>query len=103
MSISFNHCIERDILSDWLDIRDLFINVNVRFNLKLINNSLRFDAQFPIFFLQLPAISLAYEQAESDIMKRQPRDPVRDRLVNERLISLAYGQIGKYFQLNEYV
>merc|ERR1719370_577636 len=42
----------------------------------------------------LPAISLAYEQAESDIMKRQPRDPVRDRLVNERLISLAYGQIG---------
>uniref|UniRef100_H2XY07 Sodium/potassium-transporting ATPase subunit alpha n=2 Tax=Ciona intestinalis TaxID=7719 RepID=H2XY07_CIOIN len=42
----------------------------------------------------LPAISLAYEQAESDIMKRQPRDPMKDRLVNERLISLAYGQIG---------
>merc|ERR1712032_907311 len=42
----------------------------------------------------LPAISLAYEQAESDIMKRQPRDPLRDRLVNESLISLAYGQIG---------
>merc|ERR1712183_353741 len=42
----------------------------------------------------LPAISLAYEQAESDIMKRQPRDPLRDRLVNERLISMAYGQIG---------
>nr|XP_018671061.1 sodium/potassium-transporting ATPase subunit alpha-3 [Ciona intestinalis] len=42
----------------------------------------------------LPAISLAYEQAESDIMKRQPRDPVKDRLVNERLISLTYGQIG---------
>jgi len=37
---------------------------------------------------------LAYEEAESDIMKRQPRDPVRDKLVNERLISLAYGQIG---------
>ncbi|CAG9534257.1 unnamed protein product [Cercopithifilaria johnstoni] len=42
----------------------------------------------------LPAISLAYEEAESDIMKRQPRDPVHDKLVNERLISLAYGQIG---------
>uniref|UniRef100_H2Z2K8 Potassium-transporting ATPase alpha chain 2 n=1 Tax=Ciona savignyi TaxID=51511 RepID=H2Z2K8_CIOSA len=42
----------------------------------------------------LPAISLAYEQAESDIMKRQPRNPIKDRLVNERLISLAYGQIG---------
>jgi sodium/potassium-transporting ATPase subunit alpha len=42
----------------------------------------------------VPAISLAYEEAESDIMKRLPRDPVRDKLVNERLISLAYGQIG---------
>lgn len=42
----------------------------------------------------VPAISLAYEKAETDIMKRQPRDPVRDKLVNERLISLAYGQIG---------
>ena len=27
-------------------------------------------------------------------MKRQPRDPKHDKLVNERLISLAYGQIG---------
>uniref|UniRef100_A0A669EG00 Sodium/potassium-transporting ATPase subunit alpha n=1 Tax=Oreochromis niloticus TaxID=8128 RepID=A0A669EG00_ORENI len=41
----------------------------------------------------VPAISLAYEQAESDIMKRQPRN-ASDRLVNERLISMAYGQIG---------
>lgn len=43
---------------------------------------------------QVPAISLAYEAAESDIMKRQPRNPTRDKLVNERLISIAYGQIG---------
>ena len=42
----------------------------------------------------IPAISLAYEQAETDIMKRRPRDPKHDRLVNERLISMAYGQIG---------
>merc|ERR1712002_44791 len=42
----------------------------------------------------VPAISLAYEKAEADIMKRQPRDPLRDKLVNERLISMAYGQIG---------
>ncbi|RWR98580.1 Sodium/potassium-transporting ATPase subunit alpha-like protein, partial [Dinothrombium tinctorium] len=42
----------------------------------------------------LPAISLAYEQAESDIMKRKPRDPKGDQLVNQRLISMAYGQIG---------
>ncbi|KAM9632537.1 sodium/potassium-transporting ATPase subunit alpha-3 isoform 2-T2 [Trichechus inunguis] len=42
----------------------------------------------------VPAISLAYEAAESDIMKRQPRNPRTDKLVNERLISMAYGQIG---------
>lgn len=42
----------------------------------------------------VPAISLAYEQAESDIMKRQPRNPKMDKLVNERLISMSYGQIG---------
>uniref|UniRef100_F1KRT3 Sodium/potassium-transporting ATPase subunit alpha n=1 Tax=Ascaris suum TaxID=6253 RepID=F1KRT3_ASCSU len=41
-----------------------------------------------------PAISLAYEEAESDIMKRKPRDSKHDKLVNERLISVAYGQIG---------
>jgi len=42
----------------------------------------------------VPAISMAYETAESDIMKRQPRNPFTDKLVNERLISMAYGQIG---------
>jgi sodium/potassium-transporting ATPase subunit alpha len=42
----------------------------------------------------IPAISLAYEQAERNIMQRKPRDPKRDKLVNNRLISLAYGQIG---------
>ncbi|XP_071176809.1 sodium/potassium-transporting ATPase subunit alpha-like isoform X2 [Mytilus edulis] len=42
----------------------------------------------------VPAISLAYEGPESDIMKREPRDPLKDKLVNERLISMAYGQIG---------
>jgi sodium/potassium-transporting ATPase subunit alpha len=42
----------------------------------------------------VPAISMAYEEAESDIMKRQPRNPYSDKLVNERLISMAYGQIG---------
>ncbi|XP_058885082.1 sodium/potassium-transporting ATPase subunit alpha-1-like [Acipenser ruthenus] len=42
----------------------------------------------------LPAISLAYEGAESDIMKRRPRNSKTDKLVNERLISMAYGQLG---------
>lgn len=34
--------------------------------------------------MQVPAISLAYEEAESDIMKRPPRDPQNDKLVNDR-------------------
>ncbi|KAL7845922.1 hypothetical protein AOLI_G00241140 [Acnodon oligacanthus] len=42
----------------------------------------------------VPAISFAYEPAESDIMKRQPRNAQTDKLVNQRLISMAYGQIG---------
>lgn len=29
-------------------------------------------------------------------MKRQPRNPKTDKLVNERLISMAYGQIGEH-------
>ena len=42
----------------------------------------------------LPAVALSYETAESDIMKRKPRDPLNDRLVNARLISFAYIQLG---------
>jgi magnesium-transporting ATPase (P-type) len=42
----------------------------------------------------LPAISLAYEEAEGGIMKRVPRDKSKDRLVNSKLIGMAYGQIG---------
>jgi sodium/potassium-transporting ATPase subunit alpha len=30
------------------------------------------------------AISLAYEKPETDVMKRRPRDPQHDRLVNKR-------------------
>ncbi|KAK9883068.1 hypothetical protein WA026_001273 [Henosepilachna vigintioctopunctata] len=41
-----------------------------------------------------PAISLAYEKPEADIMRRKPRDLKKDRLINSRLIYLAYGQIG---------
>jgi sodium/potassium-transporting ATPase subunit alpha len=42
----------------------------------------------------VPARSLAYEKAESDTMKRKPRDFKKDKLVNQRLITIAYGQIG---------
>merc|ERR1712166_881037 len=42
----------------------------------------------------VPAISMAYEQPESDIMARKPRNPQTDHLVNARLIGYAYGQIG---------
>ncbi|PAA72344.1 hypothetical protein BOX15_Mlig017217g1, partial [Macrostomum lignano] len=41
-----------------------------------------------------PAVSLAYEEAESDIMRRDPRNPRRDRLVSERLLSSAFARIG---------
>jgi sodium/potassium-transporting ATPase subunit alpha len=41
-----------------------------------------------------PAISLAYESAESDIMKRRPRDSKKDKLVNNKLLQITYLQIG---------
>lgn len=42
----------------------------------------------------LPAISLAYEQAEGGIMERAPRDKSIDRMVNSKLIGMSYAQIG---------
>ena len=41
-----------------------------------------------------PAISLGYENAELDIMKRPPRHPQLDHLVTIKLMSFAYLQIG---------
>lgn len=42
----------------------------------------------------IPAISLAYEESEADIMKRWPRDAEKDKLVTMKLISFSYLQIG---------
>jgi len=42
----------------------------------------------------VPAISFAYENCELDIMDRVPRNSKRDHLVNTKLISFAYFQIG---------
>ena len=42
----------------------------------------------------VPATSLAYELARSDIMKRQLKNPKTGKRVNKQLISMAYGQIG---------
>ena len=70
---------------------------------KFCKNLVKFLTNFsPSFFSvcidlgtdMVPAISLAYEKAESDIMRRKPRDAQKDKLVNERLISMSYGQIG---------
>jgi len=36
--------------------------------------------------VKVPAISLAYEEAERNIMARKPRDPHHDKLVNQRLV-----------------
>jgi len=41
-----------------------------------------------------PAISMAYEAAESDIMLRMPRNPKEDALVTVKLLSYTYLQIG---------
>jgi sodium/potassium-transporting ATPase subunit alpha len=41
-----------------------------------------------------PAISLAYEKAEPDVMNRPPRNAVTDRLVSTRLLYMAYGLLG---------
>lgn len=42
----------------------------------------------------IPAISLAYENKESNIMKKPPRDMRHDRLVTGKLINFSYLQIG---------
>ena len=42
----------------------------------------------------VPAISMAYEDAEADIMKRPPRNAKTDHLVTGKLMCLAYLQIG---------
>jgi magnesium-transporting ATPase (P-type) len=41
-----------------------------------------------------PAICLAYELAESDLMKRKPRNAKTDRLTNLQLFFLGYGCLG---------
>jgi len=42
----------------------------------------------------IPAISMAYELPEADIMMRPPRNPKVDRLVTSKMIHFSYGQIG---------
>lgn len=44
----------------------------------------------------VPAISMAWENAENDIMKRPARDAAVDRLVTKKLVSFAYLQIGTF-------
>ncbi|KAJ8986171.1 hypothetical protein NQ317_005645 [Molorchus minor] len=41
-----------------------------------------------------PCISLAYEKPEADIMRKSPRNPKKDKLINCKLISLTFAQIG---------
>jgi sodium/potassium-transporting ATPase subunit alpha len=40
-----------------------------------------------------PSLSLSYEKAENDIMLRKPRDSLKDKMTNIRLVSFCYGQI----------
>mmetsp|Transcript_19713 Transcript_19713/g.27288 ORF Transcript_19713/g.27288 Transcript_19713/m.27288 type:complete len:106 (+) Transcript_19713:231-548(+) len=47
-----------------------------------------------LLFDTVPAYSFAYENRELDIMQRNPRNVTRDYLVNRKLISFSYLQIG---------
>jgi sodium/potassium-transporting ATPase subunit alpha len=59
-----------------------------------------------------PAISMAYEKPEWDLMKRPPRDVKKDRLLNVKLLSYSMLQLGiiqsfggfyaYFFVMNEY-
>jgi sodium/potassium-transporting ATPase subunit alpha len=42
----------------------------------------------------VPAISMSYEEAEADIMRRPPRNAAIDHLVTQKLVIFAYLQIG---------
>lgn len=42
----------------------------------------------------VPAISLAYESKEANIMEKPPRDSATDRLVTRKMISFSYLQVG---------
>lgn len=42
----------------------------------------------------LPSLSLAYERPEKGIMSRPPRDPVKEKMTNARMVSYCYGQVG---------
>lgn len=41
-----------------------------------------------------PAISLAYENGELDIMERMPRNSKHDHLVTNKLVAFSYMQVG---------
>eukprot|EP01119_Soliformovum_irregulare_P005914 TRINITY_DN1765_c0_g1_i1.p1 TRINITY_DN1765_c0_g1~~TRINITY_DN1765_c0_g1_i1.p1 ORF type:complete len:1070 (+),score=303.07 TRINITY_DN1765_c0_g1_i1:145-3354(+) len=51
----------------------------------------------------IPAISLAYERAESDIMKRPPRDARKDRLVTLKLALFSYLYLGTWQALGGFI
>ena len=51
----------------------------------------------------IPAISMAYEEAEADIMQRPPRNAKTDRLVTAKMINFSYLQIGLIQALGGYL
>jgi sodium/potassium-transporting ATPase subunit alpha len=67
--------------------------INIAFDVPLAMNSLNvltIDCGTEL----APAISLAYEYPEDDVMKHPPRDNKRDRLASWKLLSYAYTQAG---------
>ncbi|MES1920529.1 hypothetical protein MHBO_002192 [Bonamia ostreae] len=47
----------------------------------------------------IPAISMAYEKKEADIMKQPPRNPKTERLVTKSLVSFSYLLVGIFQML----
>jgi len=75
----------------WPEVAPVLLNI--AFDIPLAMNSLNvlcIDCGTEL----APAISLAYEKSEEDVMTRPPRDSQRDRLASWRLLSYSYAQAG---------
>ena len=70
------------------DFSKYLLNKNIHLDIFFSNSDLGTDI--------LPAISLAFEEEEKrhEVMKRGPRNPISEGLLDERVLFLSYGQNG---------
>lgn len=55
-------------------------------DIKISLNDVPLALNLTFSLIKLPAISFAYEKPESDIMKRPPRDPAVEKLVDGKYV-----------------